>query len=287
MTDPDQAVRVERLSAEDVFAILGDSNRIAILEALVEFDDTPVSFSVLRERVGMRDSGQFNYHLKKLSDHFIRHTEEGYELTLAGEQVVGALLAGTYTATAELSDIPVPDSECLECGGTLSISYEDEVVEIQCAECGKTHGVMTFPPGALDQYSPAELPDAFARWLRAQFAQAVAGFCPNCSGRVDGHLDRDDDGHFIALMPCERCGSSISSSVAALLLFDPSTISYCHEHGVDITSRRFWDLEWLSEDNATEVGTDPLEVRVRISMDGEILDAVVGEDLSVQSVERR
>ena len=43
----------------------------------VAHPDDPRTFSELREAVGMRDSGQFNYHLDKLLGTFVRVTEEG------------------------------------------------------------------------------------------------------------------------------------------------------------------------------------------------------------------
>lgn len=71
----------------DAFAALSDSNRVAILEALWEADGHEASFSDLRSAVGMRDSGQFNYHLGKLTDQFVRQTDDGtYALSVDGER---------------------------------------------------------------------------------------------------------------------------------------------------------------------------------------------------------
>lgn len=60
----------------EAFESLGNVTRLAIQLALweakkpgpplSELSDPPVSFSELRECVGMRDSGQLNYHLDKL-----------------------------------------------------------------------------------------------------------------------------------------------------------------------------------------------------------------------------
>lgn len=72
--------------------------RIGILEALVQkrVDDprSPgASFSELRERVGVTDSGWFNHHLDKLTGRFVRETDAGYGLNAAGQEVVGAVLS--------------------------------------------------------------------------------------------------------------------------------------------------------------------------------------------------
>jgi len=53
---------VKRDDPEDVFTLLSDDIRVEILQALWEADD-PVAFSELHGAVGIRDSGQFNYHL--------------------------------------------------------------------------------------------------------------------------------------------------------------------------------------------------------------------------------
>jgi DNA-binding transcriptional ArsR family regulator len=81
----------------DAFALIGNETRLSILEALWEADEQPMRFSELNEAVGMRDSAQFNYHLSKLTDQYIRKTDDGYELRTAGAKVVRAILAGSFT----------------------------------------------------------------------------------------------------------------------------------------------------------------------------------------------
>jgi DNA-binding transcriptional ArsR family regulator len=69
----------------DAFALLADETRVAILRALAESWNEAgfgaaygLSFSELRERVGVRDSSRFNYHLQRLTGRFARKTDEGY-----------------------------------------------------------------------------------------------------------------------------------------------------------------------------------------------------------------
>ncbi|MFT4933083.1 MAG: DNA-binding transcriptional ArsR family regulator, partial [Natronomonas sp.] len=75
----DAADFVTETEAEEVFAVLADDTRVAILQALWETEDYEASFSELRDAVGMRDSGQFNYHLDKLVGPFVAKAEDGYE----------------------------------------------------------------------------------------------------------------------------------------------------------------------------------------------------------------
>jgi DNA-binding transcriptional ArsR family regulator len=90
--------RVERRSKQ-VFSLLGTETRIGILYALAESPEESVPFAVLCDRVGTRDSGQFNSHPGPRVCHVVRRTEDGYELTVAGSGIVGALRAGRYTAS--------------------------------------------------------------------------------------------------------------------------------------------------------------------------------------------
>lgn len=93
----DDSPSAEFNSAE-TFSLLGDSTRLAILRSLWEAqkdrEKKTVPFEVLRERVGVADSGRFNYHLGKLTNRFITQTNDGYQLRYAGTRVVGALLEG-------------------------------------------------------------------------------------------------------------------------------------------------------------------------------------------------
>jgi DNA-binding transcriptional ArsR family regulator len=74
-------------AAADALGALASEHRIAILRELATADG-PLSFSDLRERIGMRDTGRFNYHLGKLRGRFVREREGGYVLGHAGERVV-------------------------------------------------------------------------------------------------------------------------------------------------------------------------------------------------------
>lgn len=107
---------------------------MSILRALGETPDEPVAVSELRKRVGERDSGKFNYHLGKLAGQFVRRTDDGYQLTIAGHRIVGAILAGTYTTDATLSPVEV-DSPCPLCGGRLVAEYADEQARVHCTDC--------------------------------------------------------------------------------------------------------------------------------------------------------
>lgn len=79
-----------------VFGLLSDETRLDIVRALAErnFEESGrpcLSFSELRDRVGVRDAGRFNYHLAQLRGSLVEKTPEGYALTDRGV-TVGALV---------------------------------------------------------------------------------------------------------------------------------------------------------------------------------------------------
>lgn len=92
------------LSPDDAFAVLGNDTRMKILQTLGEADE-PLRFSELRDRIGVRDSGRFNYHLDKLTGHFITETDDGYALRPAGTRVVEAVLSRVVVDDLELDTV--------------------------------------------------------------------------------------------------------------------------------------------------------------------------------------
>lgn len=285
-------VHVERHSPEATFSLLGNETRVAILQALAESPNEPTSFSAIRERVGERDSGKFNYHLKKLTGTFVRRTDDGYELTVAGMQVVGALIAGTYTADATMDPVDV-DDPCPNCGSSpLRVEYDDEYVRVRCPSCEAWENRFPFPPGTLDQYEAPELPAAFDRWMRTVFERIVAGFCHNCAGRMRGELqdtrdDEDETDDVRVEWLCDRCGELAMASPRRPLLHHPAVIGFAYDHGVDLTRTPSWrtGLSRATTD-VDVVSEDPLRAAVTVTLDGDTCTATLDPDGTVASVER-
>jgi DNA-binding transcriptional ArsR family regulator/predicted RNA-binding Zn-ribbon protein involved in translation (DUF1610 family) len=280
-------VSVEHRSAEEAFALLGNETRIDIMRALAESPEEPLSFSELRERVDARDSGQFNYHLGKLTDHFVRKTGEGYRLTVAGIGIVGALRAGRYTAAVSIDPIEL-DDPCPRCGGTVGVTYEDEHVVIRCRDCEEFGNQFPFPPGTIEQFDREDLPEAFDRWLATTVKSTLAGFCPNCSGRVEGRLDPDDERSYgvSAVYTCERCGDVAQFAPPAILFNHPAAQAFYYDHGMDTTTTPSWKIDRRSDTSVDLVSTAPPSVRIEVRIDGDRLVATVDETASIESIER-
>ncbi|MWG36172.1 winged helix-turn-helix domain-containing protein [Halomarina oriensis] len=281
--DHDAGITVDYRSPEEVFAVLGNETRLAILRAFVGAEG-PLTFSRLRETVGMRDSGQFNYHLQKLSGAFIRESEaeDGYEPTLAGMRVVGALVAGNYTADATIDPIDVDDA-CPTCEERpLRVTFEDDQAHVRCPHCESFHNQYGFPPGTIDQYSHEELPQVFDRWLWTLFQRITAGFCVNCAGRLDGALVTDGDEPRIEWR-CDRCGDRANASVTVPVLYHPATQGFLYDHGVDPTTTPSWRIATKRDRDVEETDDG---VTVRLTVDGETVTGRVAHDGSVTDVDR-
>lgn len=283
------------VAPEEAFALLGNETRIAILHELWKAtrSEGPLTFSDLKERVGVRDSGQFNYHLNKLNGVFVRKTDEGYLLRMAGIAVVGAIMAGTYERAGFEEPIPVEDP-CPHCGGGLEMTYAEERATLRCGDCERSISTASVPPGVFEGYEREAYPEVFDRWLRTRVEAVDAGFCMACEGRVERSLVADptlqiserqlawDDVR--VRYECTRCGDVVVSSVGEALMRAPEVIRFHHEHGVDLRSEPSWRLAWLHEP-PTVVSTDPLEVTQRIAVDGDETTVTVDEDANVAAAE--
>ena len=107
---PQPSVAAEELS------VLASEHRIRILQTLAGAE-SPLGFSDLRESVGMYDSGRFNYHLTELCGLFVRETNEGYELSHAGERVVLAAADLDPAGASALAEQATENgTECPVCG---------------------------------------------------------------------------------------------------------------------------------------------------------------------------
>ncbi|NHN46014.1 helix-turn-helix domain-containing protein [Halostella sp. JP-L12] len=276
-------------SPEEAFSLLANETRFGILRALWDAEDDALSFSELRERSGVSDSGQFNYHLGKLVGAFVRETEGGYALRYAGYQAIGAVLAGAYTRETTVDPVPV-DGACPECGGPLEASYREERARIGCANCGAAITEYDVPPGIVDAYEPEELPHVFDRWVRTQMPQHLAGFCPRCLGRLRTALAPDlsaEDDPPAVTHECDRCVFSSYSVVGAVVLDHPAVVAFHYDHGVDLRETPLWELDWIVSSRHELVSTDPPRARVYVRYGDEELAVDVDADGDVTDVKRR
>ena len=291
MSDLDIRDTSQTLTPAEAFSVIANETRISILEALWRSEDRPVAFSDLRKRVGMRDSAQFNYHLKKLTEHFIRQGDDGYDFRHAGKKVVRAIFSGEFTEHPRLEPFEI-DGTCATCGGTLVASYHDEQITIECAECATLHGRYPFPPGGLKDRNREEVLSAFNQRVRHLHCLAADGVCPECNGRMTTTITPDTE-KILGLEvrvdhQCERCQHRLHSAVGLSLLDQSDVVSFYRDHGIDLPAEPYWNLDWCVTDEATTVlSEDPWQIRVDISEDDDLLSVVLDDDLTVLDVERQ
>ena len=279
----------EQLTPEAAFGLLGNETRIAIIRALGEADEEPLSFSALRERAGVRDSGGFNYHLDKLVGSFVRREDGGYALTFAGARVVGAILSGTFNEKGAEEEFEL-DAACPACGSAVRASYRDERVAVRCPTCDEQLSFFGFPPGGFENRDTTELTRTFDRWIRNVFSLMADGICFNCTGRTHGSLTTEsehmgDDEEVVVEFTCERCGEGATASVGSYVLYHPAVVAFHHDHGVDLSDTLSWNLPWLRDGRTRIRSRDPLRAETTVELDGETLDLVVNEALDVSPAE--
>ena len=213
----------------------------------------------------------------------------GYELTYAGENVLGAILAGTYTPSGFETEFELTEA-CRDCGEPLQATYENERVTVRCEACDVTISRLGLPPGAFEGRDRAELTRLFSRWILDHAAFATDGICLNCTGVMTGRLLEGGDTlewtDHETRFECDRCGYTITLSVNVYLLSHPAVAAFYHEHGVDVRDGGTWNLPSHRSPDVRTVETDPLAVVSRIELDDEVLSVRLEEDLSIPEVRR-
>lgn len=287
-------------AAPDAFQALGNEVRLGVLRTLFE-REPPVSFSTLHEASRVEESSGFAYHLRQLTDRYVRQVgDDGYALTYAGREVARAVAAGTYTDSVafELERLPDP---CPFCGaGRLRATCTDNVLDVDCEACTRPVLSLPFPPGGLRDRDPRAVLPAFDAHHRHRLSLLREGVCPECAGTVTGRVepverpagdgdlddrdgeDGDADGEeresegadaVQARFACDACGYEARSPVALTLLTHPAVVGLFHDHGIDPRERPIWNVG--EEFRETVVSRDPLAVVVSVRVGTDLLELFV------------
>jgi DNA-binding transcriptional ArsR family regulator len=301
------------LDPASAFSILGNETRLTILHELGEAAG-PLSFGELRAAVAPDDTGNFNYHLGKLVDHFVRKTDDGYELRYAGEQVVRAVRAGTMTRDPTLAPRTI-DERCPYCGTPVEMSYDDERILVRCPDCdGVAAGeyasgtIMNygFPPAGLAGRSREAVVDAAHVLYDSKVTPMMKGVCPECAARVETSFDvcpdHDVGGSGVcpacdtrfevwASFECENCRYSRRSAAWFAAANHPRVVSFYHDHGLTeaIPFRKLTDdnAPYVRDVEVAVLATDPHRFEVTVPVDDEVLVVELDADLDVVESTRR
>ncbi|WP_265108625.1 winged helix-turn-helix domain-containing protein [Halosolutus halophilus] len=312
-----EPVRPDPSAGNEAFHLLSDGTRLAILQVLWEAydpaDQTPMRFAELRERIGVEDPGRLNYHLNELMDHFVRRTEDGYELMDSGKRIVRMLLSGTAIDDPEIEPVAV-DISCWYCGGQPEWSYREGWRYLECTNCD-ARCVDTFPPGVISKNefppsglrgrTPNEINEADRIWGAHRRASVMDGVCPECAGDMpitsvgicDNHRPNWDEYQF-----CESCGSIFWMLVSHVCeackyqwrmptLFYPSrqpaVIAFYYEHGIEFDLATYEQRAHLLSFEEELLSEDPLRIRISIPLEDEALRLTYDERMEVVDEQRR
>lgn len=303
------------VSPDEAFAILGNKSRFQILQALADADE-PVSFSELRETVGMADPGQFNYHLNKLKDRFIGQSDSGYELRESGSIIIQAILSGTVTQAPVITPTRL-DLSCPYCESPIELSYSEDRVLVRCLTCGGTYSgsesdarsiethpdgtiaVYGLPPAGLKNQTPeAVLTNGLVRMHQEIFAMA-SGICPRCSAAVTNTLqvcgDHEADADICtkckrrhALYVDHHCTNCIRMEenvpLGLHLVSNPRVLSFMAARDVNPIIPNWDDLSIIYDYEETIRSVDPFEARLIYRIRDYELTVTVDEECNVTEI---
>lgn len=306
MTHNSNRADTTTLSPDDAFAVLGNETRMEILQTLGEAD-VPLSFSDLRDRVGMRDSGQFNYHLDKLTGHFLGQTEEGYILQQAGRRVIEAVLSGAMTNVPELEATQI-EWRCPYCGAPVEVTYDETAprpVKPYCTECAGIaefsdsydHGQLAdlrLPPAGIHGRTPEEILQAAITWGHLEDIATCSDVCPRCSAAIEHSITvcethdasdgicEDCDRHYAAALStrCPNCIFDGEEVPATLLTFGTiEMLAFLATHGYNPIADPYGPV--MKDADEEILSTDPFKARFTFIIDDDTLSLTLDDDLSV------
>ncbi|EMA57653.1 winged helix-turn-helix domain-containing protein [Halorubrum kocurii] len=270
--------------AAAAFDALGQEVRIGILEALVqERVDDPrspgASFSELRERVGVSDSGRFNYHLDRLTGRFVQETDAGYELNAAGQKVVGAVLSRSFGSEGQSGPTAL-NAPCRACGETVRARYEAGKLLVECDNGHLNHS--DYLPGSLVEERPLPEVTALAALLGQQDLDLVTrDVCPSCYRAIESGVVLEA-GAPVLEAQCHDCGRFFRAPISLAVLTHPVLQAFYLERGRDVREASLWSLPFLTDSDRAHVDSEsPLRVTVDASYDGDALRFSLNEDASV------
>jgi len=269
---------------DDLFALLGNETRVAILEALWDrfdieaymlADQDPVPFSDLRAAADVDDVGNFNYHLGQLEGSLIEAHDEGYVLSPYGYNVLHALEGHTSFQYWTIEPTRLSDP-CPFCDGVLEGSYEREIVSVTCRDCAAHGG------GSLNRVrvpvsdgEPADLEEVLelsVLKLVSSFAAITYGRCPSCNHPAEVSLLSDDagtgDSHqdVNCRVRCEACGSGGFGPAHEQALADPTVQTFFRDQGLGPADGLWaYRLAVLRSLSTHVEETDPVTVRYRFT----------------------
>lgn len=279
----------------EAFQPLGNEIRTRVLAALLDEDNGPVTlpFSELAEASGADTTAGFAYHLRQLTDHYLRETDDGYTLTDAGIRIARAIESGVYTESVDRDPISI-DDPCPFCSdNALVATATDNTVTVRCQACEGVVLRLPLPPSGHRTHTDAAFPGALDRLYRHRVSLMTEGSCPECGGKTTarvGYAETETQTETEApesepaqlRLDCTGCGYTLRCPVTLAVIDHPAVVSFYYDHGEDVRDRPIWNVgqEWRE----TILSDEPWCVRVSTEIDDDRLELLVGRDATVVSV---
>lgn len=265
-----------------------------------------VSFGELRDRAGIEDSGNFNYHLGELAGTLVSDREDGYVLSPLGYNLMGALDRYTELEYSTIDEWALEDP-CPFCGGTLSAKYRREMLEVRCRDCNglADDGNFTFvelPSIGVQHLERRELLDAAIQTMVSKVRSTLWGLCWDCNSPIDQELDicdahrRGPGGTCPTCncrfqteigISCPTCGTAGRGPSLEYAIVSASVSGFFDAHGQGPEQIGPWGYRLQALGSATEtvVETDPATVEVEFDLDGDIHRVRIEDDSEGISIE--
>lgn len=322
MTYEPRAETHTSVSPDEAYSVLGNETRIEILQTLGEADD-PLYFTELRERVGLGQGGQFNYHLDKVVGHFVEKTDDGYALAPPGERVVEAILSGAVTDDPN-KEPAVLDQKCYHCDAPVVMTYRGHL-SLFCTSCSGNYEISAsevveqadldsdsgeigflrgfeLPPAGIQDRSGLELLRAGNAWANLERIASRIGVCPRCSAKIDASI-RVCDTHDIDGGACDECGNRYAvthvhdctncnydrmTQFGWLLLAETDLLNFFADHGINPIAPEspMSTRAVLDRYDEEVISTDPFRGRFTFAIDDESITLTIDDDLAVVDVAR-
>ena len=289
----------EELDRDTAFSLLADDTRVRIIQELGRATASPemgiprLSYADLKSRVDIRDSGRFNYHLKKLVGNYVAKEDDGYRLRWPGMVLYRTLVAGLLTdETDPTVDRFAVGTDCHRCGDPIEAHLYQTLFRVRCDSCDANYTDIYLPSHGLSGRSEEELLRAVHRRSRMILDSMTSGQCPWCASEVTAEVHAGDDSlpslhdtrdlDAYVIYHCTDCTGFQYMPVSQVLLYHPITISFYFDHGEDLTAIPEWTLPWAVTDITTTIlSTEPWRFSVQIPLDDETLVVELDEDLNV------
>lgn len=300
-----------RLSPDAAFSVLGNEIRIQILQTLGEADG-PLSFTVLRNLIGLKRGGRFNYHLDQLVGHFVIKSDAGYELGAPGSRVVKAVLSGAV-AESPATEREEINQECQLCGASIEVRYHEDAVETFCTECAGMWGShetvedgylgrKVLPPAGVADRGSEEMYRAAWIWTNLDFFAIASGLCPSCSASLvrtvqvcDDHHPEDDrcpacDHRYAARLRanCTNCILELSGSLPMGVANETAFLDFLTNHNLNPVSPDSIARvqQFFSNYDEEILSADPLQAELTFTVEGDSITLTVDNTISVVDVDR-